>query len=105
MAEEASAISAAVGADLGLVGFTNSFGWIVKKVDGFIKITSSPVSPSPRFDFTLARLPLCSLWRRVKLARVGLPTIFVRTGFGKTARSWSALRGILRRMQKEEKFN
>ena len=64
------------------------------KISGFMEITIRPVKPSPRFDLIKARFPLCLLCWSVMLARLGYPTILVRTGCGKTAKSWSALSGI-----------
>ena len=64
------------------------------KISGFMERTMRPVSPSTRFDFIEARFPLCLLCWIVMLARLGSPIILVNTGYGKTARSWSALSGI-----------
>ena len=82
------------GARPGLVGITNGSGWIVAKVSGFMEMTMRSVNPSPRFDLVEARFPLCSLCWSVIISRLGLPTIFVKTGWGKTANSWSAFSGI-----------
>ena len=82
------------GAGPGLVGIAKSSGWMVAKISGFMEITTRPVNPSPRFDLIEARFPLCSLYWSVILARLGLSKILGRTGCGKTAKSWSALRDI-----------
>ena len=65
-------------------------------ISGFMEITMRPVKPLPRFDLIKARFPLCSLCWSVMLARLGSPKILVRTGCGKTAKSWSELSGIYR---------
>ena len=59
-----------------------------------MEMTMRPVNPSPRCDLIEARFPLCSLCGNVILSGLGLPTILVRTGWGKTAKSWSAFSGI-----------
>ena len=94
VAEEAAAMSMGSGAGPGLVGIVNGSGLMVAKFAGFMEMTMRPVNPSPRLDLMDARFPLCSLYWRVMLSRVGSPTIFVNTGWGNTAKSWSALSGI-----------
>ena len=67
---------------------------MVAKTVGFMEMTMSPVNQSPRLDLIEGRFPLCLLYWSVILSRLGLPTILVRTGWGKTAKSWSAFSGI-----------
>ena len=67
---------------------------MVAKVAGFMEMTMRPVNQSPRLDLMEARFTLCSLCWRVILSRVGYPTILVKTGWGNTAKSWSALSDI-----------
>ena len=78
----------------GFVGILKASGCIVLKMSCFMDRTMRPVRPYPRFDLIEARFPLCSLYWSVMLARLGSPMIFVSTGCGNTARSWSALSGI-----------
>ena len=94
VAVEAAAMATGSGPGPGLVGSAKVSGWMVLKIYGFMEITMRPVKPSPRFDLIEARFPLCSLCWIVTLARLGSPTILVRTGCGKTAKSWSSLSGI-----------
>ena len=61
---------------------------------GLMVISMKPVNPSPMLDLIEARFPLCSLCWIVRLSRLGSPTILVRTGRGKTAKSWLAFSGI-----------
>ena len=69
---------------------------MVAKIYGFMDMTMRPVNPSPRFDLIKVRFPLCLLCWSVTLPRLGSPTILVRTGCRKTAKSWSAFSGICR---------
>ena len=78
----------------GLVGIAKVLGWMMANISGFMEITMRPVKPSPRFELIEARFPLCSLCWSVILARLGSPTILVRMGCRKNAKSWSALSGI-----------
>ena len=67
---------------------------MVAKIAGFTEMTMRPVNPSPRLDLIEARFPLCSLFYKVILSRVGSTTILVKTGWGNTAKSWLVLSGI-----------
>ena len=92
VAKEAAAMASGSGAGPGFVGIANGSGWMIAKVAGFMETTMRPVNPLPRFDLIEARFPLCP-WS-VIILRLGSPTILVRTGLGKTAKSWSAFSGI-----------
>ena len=72
---------------------TGQGGWSLK-ISGSMEMTMRAVNPLPRLDLIEARFPLCSLCWSVILSRLGFPTILVRTGWGKTAKSWLAFSGI-----------
>ena len=92
--EEAAAMVSGSGAGPGLVGIANGSGWMVAKASGFMEMTMRPINPSPRLDLIEARFPLCLLFWSVILLRLGLPIILVKTGWGKTDKSWSVFSGI-----------
>ena len=67
---------------------------MVAEVTVFMEMTMRPVNPSPRLYLMEARFPLCLLCWRVMLSRLRSLTIFVKTRWGNTSKSWSELSGI-----------
>lgn len=58
---------------------------------------NKPRVPHPRLLGIKEKLELISFWRIQRLDWSGLPTVGIKTGCGKNAAIWSALRGMMLR--------